>query len=138
MAGYYVDPFIADMFENVTPASAHALMGTIDWTFRNVFYPMFIRFNPFFQMFSSPLKDFQRTFTNSPNHVGAWKLATEYLKAIGPARARLKSQSNPIITEMIENFLRLIRAESRTSRYVRSDLAEIQLGARGGEEPFSQ
>jgi hypothetical protein len=104
MAGYYVDPFIADMFENVTPASAHALMGTIDWTFRNVFYPMFIRFNPFFQMFSSPLKDFQRTFTNSPNHVGAWKLATEYLKAIGPARARLKSQSNPIITEMIENF----------------------------------
>jgi hypothetical protein len=104
MAGYYVDPFIADMFENVTPASAHALMGTIDWTFRNVFYPMFIRFNPFFQMFSSPLKDFQRTFTNSPNHVGAWKLAVEYLKAIGPARARLKSQGNPIITEMIENF----------------------------------
>lgn len=86
---WYVEPEMARMFDHRPPASAHAIVGLMNWTFRNLFYPAFITYNPAFQFYSNPLRDLRRSYVNLPPGVQRRRFAGEQVKAGVSARARM-------------------------------------------------
>ena len=88
-ATWHVEPEMARMFEHRTPASAHSIVGVLNWTFRNLFYPAFITYNPAFQLYSNPLRDARRSYVNLPPGVQRRHFAGEQIRSGVTARARM-------------------------------------------------
>lgn len=106
--GYVVDRQIAEMFEGITPAKADGVVRFLQTSFQQVVYPLIIRYNPIFQIFWSPMRDFQRLIINAPAGTTR-KISVEYLKELGrvmfnakesAVRARLDNKPNDLIQEM--------------------------------------
>ena len=103
-----------DLFEYVVPwdvAQAHkgvdpAFDGVIgqlgNLTFRKIFYPLFITYNPGFQWILSPWRDFNRTWVNLPNKVSRFRLLRTYKKLWRQSWGRIKGELSPIVQEMME------------------------------------
>lgn len=101
--GYDVDPYVAKAFERLTPAEVSSLMKLLDWPFRNLIYPLIIKYNPGFQFFSNPIRDFKRTSRNVGALAGVsrWGLVKEYLRAFRDARGFVKGELSPLTREML-------------------------------------
>jgi hypothetical protein len=69
---------IAQMFEHVSPEHMSTSVRVLGMSFRQYLYPLFIRFNPAFQLFSSPAMDNMRWLVNVPAKARA-KVGAEYL-----------------------------------------------------------
>jgi hypothetical protein len=67
---YYVPEEIATMFEREDHAVLAQIAGPLDYLWRNVFYPIFITYNPVFQFVRNPIRDARRTALNLPPGVG--------------------------------------------------------------------
>ncbi|RMH30562.1 MAG: hypothetical protein D6692_01745 [Planctomycetota bacterium] len=80
--GFWVPRDVARAFEGVTPAHASAIVQLISWPWRKIFYPLFITFNPAFQLATGPLRDIRRTNRNVGFREGARQLG-EYLANLG-------------------------------------------------------
>lgn len=93
---YYVDPYIARMFEDLYPGQVATAVRFLDRMFRTTFYPLFITYNPGFMLFLSPGRDFQRTARNLRS-VGVTfahtRLAYNMVKQFMAARRRLKGET---------------------------------------------
>jgi len=107
-AFYYVDPMIAQAFERMSPQQLHRVTRVLGWTFKKIFYPVFITYNPAFQFAFNPKRDWSRTWRNLPNEVGAIKarvlLAKNYAGAWRSAVNRVAGRPDPLVTEALENF----------------------------------
>jgi hypothetical protein len=67
---YYVPEEIAKMFEREDHAVLSQIAGPLDYLWRNVFYPIFITYNPVFQFVRNPIRDARRTALNLPPGAG--------------------------------------------------------------------
>jgi hypothetical protein len=110
--GYHVDKSVADMFEKLTPANVSAVLQVLNWPFRNIIYPLIIRYNPAFQLVLGPARDLRRTLVNVPRGRGVrmvGEFARNYTTFLGlppteagaAVRAYLRGEPNDIIAEMI-------------------------------------
>jgi hypothetical protein len=110
--GFYVDPAVAEMFEKLTPAHVSAVLRVLNWPFRNLIYPLIIKYNPAFQLVLGPARDLRRTLVNVPRGKGVrqvGELARNYLSFLGlppteageAVRAYLKGEPHELIAEMI-------------------------------------
>lgn len=103
---WYVDPEVPAMFEHRSPAEQDAILQVLNSGFRKVIYPLWITYNPAFNMLMNPIRDFRRTHRNMPAGGSATglKLIKEYAANRKSAVRRLKHESDPLISEMLENF----------------------------------
>jgi len=72
---YYVPAEISEMFEHSDHSLLAQVAGPLDWVWRNVFYPVFISYNPVFQFIRNPIRDARRTSLNLPHGVGVEQAA---------------------------------------------------------------
>ncbi len=111
-AGFHVDPAIVEMFDKLPNATVSAITTVLNWPFRQLIYPLIIKYNPAFQLVLSPAKDLRRTIVNMPGAKGlkyAGEFVRNYLTFLGmPAteagtavRAYLRGEPHPLIAEMI-------------------------------------
>ncbi len=113
MVWYNVPREVALMFEHVPLPLLDSAVELLSVPFRKVFYPMFITFNPVFQLVTNPIRDIRRTLLTRPMGIG-WGAVLRQLpivKQIGenPAldavRALVKrGEQMPIIAEMLDNL----------------------------------
>jgi hypothetical protein len=92
---WYVRPEIATMFEQRPPAQAHAIVGTLNWVFRNLFYPVWITYNPRFQFWLNPVRDFRKTLRALGPGVSRARYVGGLLRSWRTARARLLNDLQP-------------------------------------------
>lgn len=120
---YEVPEDVARMFDRVDPAQAHAAVRALNWVFKKGFYPLWVKYNPVFQLALSPIRDAGRLYVNMPK-AGAMKLAAEYVKAMPTAARRLSGNDAPIVTEMYENLALATPHDSYTRNLGREDAFE--------------
>ncbi|NBW12080.1 MAG: hypothetical protein EBR82_29020 [Caulobacteraceae bacterium] len=110
---YNVPAEIAAMFTRPEIPLLESMLSLLDVPFRQIFYPLFISYNPVFQFLRNPIRDLRRTYINSPGAVGFWSLARQLplIKSIGPndalaqVRALVKQgNAEPLLAEMIANL----------------------------------
>jgi len=80
--GYYVPPDVARMFADMSPGRMAAVIKPFNWFFREGVYPLWITFNPYFQLFSGPARDVRRSFRNMPGREGL-EVAGDFLANYG-------------------------------------------------------
>jgi hypothetical protein len=111
-AAYEVPTEIATMFETVPQPLLTSALDILNVPFRSFFYPLFIKFNPMFQLVANPIRDIRRNMQNAPAGVGMWGFMRQLplVKQLGenPAldavRALVKDgKVEPIIAEMLAN-----------------------------------
>ena len=102
---YYVDPYIADAFDKLSPRLLWPFVKAADGVFRKIIYPLIITYNPAFLYIMSPLRDIQRTGRNLPGfRFSVGTLPADYAKVIGQVSDRYAGQSGPLIREMEANL----------------------------------
>ena len=120
---YEVPADVSRMFERTDPAQAGAVVRTLNFVFKGVFYNLWVRFNPVFQLAYSPIRDAQRYYVNMPK-AGAMKLAANYLKSLPVAVDRIQGRENPLLTEMYETFALATPHDSFARDLTRGDAFE--------------
>jgi hypothetical protein len=88
--GHYVPKDVARMFEDMSPGKMAAVIKPFNWFFREGVYPMWITFNPYFQLFSGPARDLRRNLRNMPGVSGkavAAEFAANYATLLGETGA---------------------------------------------------
>ena len=88
--GYWVPKDVAKMFEDMSPGRMAAIMRPFNWFFREGVYPMWITFNPYYQLLSGPAKDIRRNVRNMPGASGlrvAGQFVANYGTLLGEAGA---------------------------------------------------
>lgn len=113
MVWYNVPREVAMMFDYTPVPLLDALCEVLSVPFRKVFYPLFITFNPVFQLVTNPIRDIRRNLLTRPMGIG-WGAVLRQLplvKQIGPnpaldaVRALVKrGEQTPIIAEMLDNL----------------------------------
>jgi hypothetical protein len=102
---YDVDPYIAQAFDQMTPAHVGAVTKTLDTFFKGV-YPLIIKYNPAFQLWTNPVRDFGRTSRNLRairGKGGSVALAREYFAAWDTAKKFVAGDlSDPVARAMME------------------------------------
>ena len=105
-AFYYVDPYIAKIFDHADPGAIERAALILDMPFRRTFYPLWITFHPGFQVYNL-FKDFFRTAQNLDFGAGPLphylKLANAYRRVMGAAFRRLRGVEDPLVTEATVN-----------------------------------
>jgi hypothetical protein len=113
MAWFNVPKEIGLMFEYAPAPLIESAMELLGKPFRSMLYPIFITFNPIFQMVTNPIRDVRRTLTNRPMSIGWGSILRQLplIKHIGRNPAlddvRLliqKGEQAPMIAEMIDNL----------------------------------
>lgn len=109
-AAYYVDPYIAEAFKKKEAGTFHLAVKILDSVFNGVFRPLYITFNIGFQLYSNPLRDFQRAQRNvyalvkNEGYTGTVKsLLLSYFDSLGSAKRRALDIPDALISEMIAN-----------------------------------
>jgi hypothetical protein len=90
--GHYVPRDVAQMFEDMSPGRLSAIIRPFNWFFREGVYPMWITFNPYFQLFSGPARDLRRNIRNMPGvsgHRMVLEFANNYGTIMGETAAAL-------------------------------------------------
>jgi hypothetical protein len=101
---YDVDPFVAEAFNRIPSTTLGPVVRFLDTSFRKIFYPLFISYNPAFLLAMSPIRDFQRTSRNLPLPFARLRLLKEYMAVFNEARRRFKGDSGALVREMEANF----------------------------------
>jgi hypothetical protein len=103
-----VDPLVQEMFEGALPGQFDMGAWTLKNAFGKIIYPLWITYNYTFGYFGNPVRDFVKTVRNlhAMGHKGptALKLAKAYTETWDAAVAKVKSESNPLVAEMLDNF----------------------------------
>jgi hypothetical protein len=106
-------PLWQDVFSNTSPAALDAVMNVLNWPFRKIFYPLFITYNPRFEMWANWQRDLQRTARNlyalgaergalGPYKV-LWNVLEEHRKVWPQIKQMLKTgETTPLLEEAIE------------------------------------
>lgn len=98
----YIVPWdVAQADKGVDPASMGGVWHYGNKSFRTVFYPLFITYNPGFQWLWSPIRDFDRSWTAMPNHASRMRLLKEYKRLWRESWGRMKGEVSPLIHEMM-------------------------------------
>ena len=104
---------VAAMFDRPDVPHLESALAVLDVPFRTFFYPLFITYNPIFQLVRNPIRDARRTYVNAPAGVGFWSIARQLplIKQLGPnpaldaVRAFIKQGiQTPLIAEMLDNL----------------------------------
>jgi len=66
LESWVVDEDIARAFERISPEQMFTSIRMMSHVFRSYVYPLIIRFNPSFQLVTSPIRDFRRLMVNAP------------------------------------------------------------------------
>lgn len=112
-AWYNVPREVALMFDHTPTPLLEATLDLLRVPFQKFFYPLFITYNPVFQLATNPIRDFRRTNINRPAGVGFWSLVRQLpiIKQIGKnpaldaARALVdRAKVEPLIAEMLDNL----------------------------------
>jgi hypothetical protein len=100
-AWYNVPAEIAAMFEHTDIPLLRGTLEVLDWPFRNIFYPLWISFNPLFQLIRNPIRDALRSFVNAPD-----QMLRTVLNGVRPEIAAFVKQGDisPLIADMLANF----------------------------------
>ena len=99
VVGYYVDPYIADIFENNSMATnKFFLLPALRFVNTKISRPLLIQYNPGFMAFNF-IRDFWRFWKNIPDitFVEAYK---QYKSAVKPSIKRAWGEFDPLISEM--------------------------------------
>lgn len=111
-AGWHVDAAVAEMFGKLTPAAVSSVLRVLNWPFRNLIYPLIIKYNPSFQLVLGPARDLRRTLVNVPRGRGIAQVG-EFVRNYGAflglppteagaaVRAYLRGEPHDLIAEMI-------------------------------------
>jgi hypothetical protein len=67
--GAHVRTRWAEALEHHSPAMGDAILASLNWGFRNSVYKLIIQYNPNFQLFTGPVKDFGRALVNQPGGI---------------------------------------------------------------------
>lgn len=129
---YYVDPLIADGFNEGTPRDVQSVTGWISQVFQGYLYPIFITYNAGFHAFNL-LRDFGRS--RRTLRLPRRKMLMEYKKALGPAIDRLKGIDNPLISEMMDNMAFGPLSKKHDQHHEESSTSASQLAEYGLIEP---
>jgi hypothetical protein len=105
---HYVDPFVAEAFEKLTPPDLAMFVEPLNWTFKRVFYPFWIKYNASFHV-ANMGRDFARTSQSlkavyGSRAPGEGALAREYARVLDSALKRVLVKDDPLIKEMLANF----------------------------------
>jgi hypothetical protein len=104
---------IAAMFDRPDVPLLDSALQILEAPFRQFFYPLFITYNPVFQVVRNPIRDLRRSYVNAPPGVGFWSLARQLpvVKHIGRNEALAGVQAlvkqgtqTPLIAEMLDNL----------------------------------
>jgi hypothetical protein len=120
---YDVDPYIAQAFDKLTPAEVSVVTKMFNGLFRGLVYPLIIRYNPGFQYFLNPYRDFKRSARNlgAAAGVNRWTLMRNYVATWKNAKNFVKGRPDPLVDEMlqqaaiglpVEGFSRLDRQDA--------------------------
>lgn len=109
-AAYHVDPYIAEAFKKKEAGTFQLATKMLDSVFNGVFRPLYITYNVGFQLYSNPLRDFQRAKRNvyalmkNEGYVGTVKsLMLSYFDSLTPAAKRSMDIPDSLVSEMIAN-----------------------------------
>lgn len=93
---------IAEMFERAEVPLLRSIAELMGTPFRKVFYPLFITFNPVFQLVRHPVREARRSFRNAPEG-----LFNNVMQGVRPElRAFVKrGEISPLIAEMLEQMV---------------------------------
>ena len=80
--GFYVPEDVGQIFAEHSPGKIAAALRPMNWFFREGVYPLWITFNPYFQLASGPLRDVRRSLRNMPGTEGR-KVAAQFLANYG-------------------------------------------------------
>lgn len=98
----YVVPWDVAVAEKaVDPTQMDPVTKALNFTFRNGFYPLYISYNPYFQLISSPTKDFRRSVVNLPPGKNRFQLLLDWIKNYKESSARMEGKVSPLIAEMM-------------------------------------
>ncbi len=97
---WYVDPYIAQAFEEVPPMHLSSVVRVLDTAFRKVLYPLIITYNPGFLFLTSPIREVRRTGRNLPVHFGRVKLLREYARVWSDVVKRFSGEATPLTREL--------------------------------------
>lgn len=67
--GAHVRTRWAEALEHHSPAMGDVILKSLNWGFRNSVYKLIIQYNPNFQLFTGPVKDFGRALVNQPGGI---------------------------------------------------------------------
>ena len=96
--GMYVDPYIADSLKRNTIGQNNAIVRALRLLNSKVFRPLFITYNPGFQLFNL-VRDFVRAYKNTPG-MSLLNLVKLYGQSFKHARARGFHHPDELIAEM--------------------------------------
>jgi len=77
LESWVVEEDIARAFDRISPEQMFTSIRMMSLVFRSYIYPLIIRFNPSFQLVTSPIRDFRRLMVNAPPGSRA-KMTKEY------------------------------------------------------------
>jgi hypothetical protein len=69
LVGAHIQDRWAAALDQHSPAMGDAILKSLNWGFRNTVYNLIIRWNPNFQLFTGPTKDFGRALVNQPGGI---------------------------------------------------------------------
>jgi hypothetical protein len=69
LVGAHIQDRWAEALDQHSPAMGDAILKSLNWGFRNSIYNLIIKWNPNFQLFTGPIKDFGRALVNQPGGV---------------------------------------------------------------------
>tara|TARA_R110002167_G_scaffold337245_2_gene544679 strand:- start:1192 stop:12246 length:11055 start_codon:yes stop_codon:yes gene_type:complete len=98
----YVVPWDIAIAEIGTdPASNNGIWYIQNLIFRKFFYQLYITYNPYFQLISSPMKDFNRSVVNMPGKISRYRMLKEWKQSWAESRKRVEGKVTPLIAEMM-------------------------------------
>jgi hypothetical protein len=93
---------IAEMFERGDVPLLRSAVELLGAPFRKVFYPLFITFNPVFQLLRHPMREARRSFRNAPD--GLFNTVLQGVRPELKAFVR-HGDISPLIAEMLEQMV---------------------------------
>jgi hypothetical protein len=69
LVGAHIQDRWAAALDQHSPAMGDAILKSLNWGFRNSIYNLIIKWNPNFQLFTGPTKDFGRALVNQPGGI---------------------------------------------------------------------
>jgi hypothetical protein len=98
---YVVPREVAVAQDGYDPTRINYLFSTLNWSFRRIFYPFFITYNPGFQWLWSPIRDFNRNYSNTPGRISRARMLKGYMQGWRESVMRMEGNTPPIIKEMM-------------------------------------
>jgi len=98
---YVVPREVSIAQDGYDPTRINWAFKVLNASFRRIFYPFFITYNPGFQWLWSPIRDFNRNYMNTPNRISRSRMIKAYMQGWRESVMRMEGNTPPIIKEMM-------------------------------------